>query len=462
MRPAAVGTLAARGAERYVSPHMTTAVSPRSTRAPLVWRASKLALGLGALAALAYGGFVLHRFEQRPLTLEGVRVGGGDPEPLVRELADDWYETEVTIDAGSQIVRATRRELGGHLDVERTVRELRAARGGAPIWARVWAISVAREDEHRWHRDVREPEARAFAEALRTRAFAAATPPRRDGSGGRPGLALNLVGSTAAIVSALTTDAVFVRLPTNQLAPPVRPVHDPRVVSYTEVVASFETRYGGERGRVLNIERAAHYLDGTVVRAGEVISFNAVVGERSTVRGFHPAIELGGGGRRVEGTGGGVCQVAATLFAAAFFGAFDVVEQHPHTRNSSYIEPGLDAAVSWPNHDLRVRNPHPFPIRVSARASRGVLRVSLMGPEAAPPVEWSSEIIQRIPRGVEREVVRSLPLGSVEIVDEGEDGVLVERTRTVHWHDGDVSETTRLNYPVVNQLLRVGPTSVGQ
>jgi vancomycin resistance protein YoaR len=439
---------------------------PESSRAGKVWRAGRYTVALVFVCAIAWGGSQLYAFEARPVTLEDVAVPtAGDPERLVRELGRDWYDTEVTIEAGAAVVRATRRELGGRIDIARSVREIRRARGRAPIWERSYVMATGEPRTFRWHRDIDRARLRAFLTDLRTQVSVDPLAVDRDGTGGARGMTIDIVGANAALTDALVRDEVFVRVPVRHIEAPVAAVHDPRIVRYTQVLGERETRYSrasSDGGRSINIEVAARYLNGAIVRPHEVLSFNAIVGERSTIRGFMPAMELGGGGRRVEGTGGGVCQVAATMFAAAFMSGFEIVEHHPHTRNSSYIEPGLDSAVSWPNNDVAVRNPFPFAVRVNARAYQGRLRVVFMGPEVGPRVEWSTRVVSRIPRGTERQVDRGLPLGTEEEIDEGEDGMVMERTRTIHWPDGPDTETSTLRYPVVDRLVRVGPDMVGQ
>jgi vancomycin resistance protein YoaR len=274
-----------------------------------------------------------------------------------------------------------------------------------------------------------------------------------------------LIGTARALSDAVRTDAVYVRLPVRRLAPPNATVRDLRHARFDQIVAAHETRYaryGESVGRARNIELAASFLDGVVIEPRGELSFNEEVGERTFERGFAPAIELARGGRRTEGIGGGICQVAATLHAAAFFAGFDIIEHHPHTRTSSYIPAGLDSAVSWPNADLRIRNPHDFHVRVRATAYRGVMRIELMGARRAPRVEWNTHIVHRIHRQTEREVDPNLPVGTEEVLDEGEDGSVMERTRTVYWPDGAVTQTDRLRYPVVHRLVRVGPQAVGE
>lgn len=417
-----------------------------------------LVVGLGLLA------HQVSVFEARPLLLEGIELPDGDPEPFVRQLAQQWHESELSIDAGSQIVRATRRELGGHLDVDATVEEARLARGHGPIGSRLLAFVSQTGSELSWHRAVNEAETTAFTEELRRRTVVDAEPRSSFGEDGRSGTSLNLVGASRALSEALLTDALVVRLPVRRLEAPVRPYRDQRTARFTEVVAAHETRYthrGTLAGRAQNIELAARQLDGAVIAPRGELSFNAVVGERTFERGFAPATELTRGGRRTEGIGGGICQVAATLHAAAFFAGFDILEHHPHTRNSRYIPPGLDSAVSWPNKDLRISNPHDFHVRVRATAYRGTLRIELMGARRAPRVEWNTRVVRRIRRSTERELDPNMPLGTEEVIDEGEDGSVMERTRTVYWPSGPVTETGRLRYPVVTRLVRVGPQAVG-
>src|SRR6185437_9148813 len=111
------------------------------------------------------------------------------------------------------------------------------------------------------------------------------------------------------------------------------------------VLGSYETyfsRSGEQKRRGTNIDVAASKLDGVVLMPGEIVSFNAVVGDRSIENGFEKSWQIYKG-EMVEGVGGGTCQVASTLHAAAFFAGLEIVERLPHSRPSGYIPMGLDA-----------------------------------------------------------------------------------------------------------------------
>ena len=70
--------------------------------------------------------------------------------------------------------------------------------------------------------------------------------------------------------------------------------------------------YDASDNKINNIRLAVEAINGTYVRAGEAFSFNDVVGARTGARGYRSAPN----GRGVNVTGGGVSQVASTLYMA--------------------------------------------------------------------------------------------------------------------------------------------------
>ncbi|MBX3246833.1 MAG: VanW family protein [Myxococcales bacterium] len=164
------------------------------------------------------------------------------------------------------------------------------------------------------------------------------------------------------------------------------------------VVASASTRFrtrGRHRDRAVNVELAAKLLDGATLAPHEVLSFNERVGERSAARGFRLAPELANGELR-RGLGGGVCQVSSTLHVAALRAGLEIVEHRTHSVPAPYVDPGLDATVSWGRIDYRVRNPHDFPVRVRADSTGGVLRVRIEGATELR-YEVHTEMVRELP-----------------------------------------------------------------
>ncbi|NLY42504.1 MAG: VanW family protein [Clostridiaceae bacterium] len=133
-----------------------------------------------------------------------------------------------------------------------------------------------------------------------------------------------------------------------------------------EVIASFETTIlDMSESRLNNINIASQKITGHIVQPGEVFSFNEVVGERTSERGFQKATAIIRE-EKVYEEGGGVCQVSSTLYNAALKAGMEIIERHSHSRDVHYIPQGQDAAVSYGYKDFKFRNTKDFPIRTEA------------------------------------------------------------------------------------------------
>lgn len=224
----------------------------------------------------------------------------------------------------------------------------------------------------------------------------------------------------------------------------------------------FTTNYPHDaehRARAFNVGLAAEAIDGKAIEPGAVLSFNDVVGERTAAFGFEKAVVLR---ERMlaEGAGGGTCQVASTLHAAALLAGLDVVSRTPHSRPSGYIRMGLDATVAYPKIDLKVKNSRASRVTLRARAQRGTLDVWVDGEGERPSVTLVSEIEERTPfaRAFEAPGAGERPVaaGAVRVKAYGLPGFRVRRTREVRGADGGVRRDVRIDeYPPTREVLLV-------
>lgn len=165
----------------------------------------------------------------------------------------------------------------------------------------------------------------------------------------------------------------------------------------TALLSSFTTGFDGSAAeRAHNIALAAEKLNGRVIAAGEVLSFNGAVGARTAANGFKIA-KIISGGRFVDGYGGGVCQVSTTLYNAALLAGLEIVEYHPHSLLVSYVPPSRDAMVSGDYFDLRIKNPSPVPVYIRAFASSDSVTFRLYGRSDGFSYAFSSEVSAVIP-----------------------------------------------------------------
>ena len=96
-----------------------------------------------------------------------------------------------------------------------------------------------------------------------------------------------------------------------------------------------------------------------------------------------------------EAVGGGVSQVATTVFNAAWEAGVKIVERNPHSLYISRYQLGRDATVNYPDLDLKFRNDTPNWIFVAGGWDGGGITVSLYGGGPERRVE-SSAGTQRI------------------------------------------------------------------
>ncbi len=149
---------------------------------------------------------------------------------------------------------------------------------------------------------------------------------------------------------------------------------------FSDVLASVESPHDWATGRTQNIRLACQQINGYILKPGETFSYNKVVGQRTEARGFMPAGAFVGNDT-VQEIGGGVCQVASTLYYCTLQAELEVVERTEHRFSPWYIPWGLDATVYWGSLDYRFRNNTNYPIRIDAEVVGGNVIVKFVGTE---------------------------------------------------------------------------------
>ncbi|MEQ6902528.1 VanW family protein [Nocardioides sp. YIM 152588] len=157
---------------------------------------------------------------------------------------------------------------------------------------------------------------------------------------------------------------------------------DARALKIKRKVSEFTTYYPHAEYRNVNIGRAAELVDGTVLKPGETFSLNGTVGERTAENGFTVGYIISNGILKKD-YGGGVSQMATTLFNAMFFAGLEDVEHKPHSFYIDRYPVGREATVAWPTVDLRFRNDTDYGVLIhstvkpSTYSSQGVVTVQM-------------------------------------------------------------------------------------
>ena len=159
---------------------------------------------------------------------------------------------------------------------------------------------------------------------------------------------------------------------------------------YADLLATKSTSLGGSSAnRINNITLAAQHIDGVVLEPGESFSYNSTVGQRTVANGFKEAGAYANG-QVVQEVGGGICQVSSTLYYCTMVSNLQITSRTNHYFSVGYIEPGMDATVSWGSPDFVFVNSRTFPIKIHAYVSGGMITVEIRArTSTAATSRWS-------------------------------------------------------------------------
>lgn len=438
-----------------------------AVRKSLVW-----VLGVGS--ALGVGlGFAAHHVVPASPVARGVFIGERLPpddrtptEWLMRR-GDELRQRTVHLRHEDENIVTTLGQLGVSIDVNATLEGAEAVAHTGSIIRRLREAQKARRGQVDvplvFHVD--RERARAFLSTLSDRFYRAPVDAKLDIDNKKriveeEGSALDIEASIDSIAAARHTEDETVWLVIKPVTASVT-LNDLANVDIEKVLASYETTFvtwGEGVGRSGNIRRAASKIDGTILLPGQTFSFNDKVGPRTPENGFVLAPEIQGD-ELVTGFGGGTCQVSSTLHAAALFGAVEVLDRQSHSRPSSYTAPGMDATVSYPLVDLKIKNNYSFPIMIHAYLPKPtVVRVELLGGDPVAKVTYAYGVgaVEDFTRRIK--VIGYYPPGRVYRKQKGTRGMSVTSVVTINYFDGRVEQKKYFSgYRPSPEVLWVAP-----
>lgn len=207
-----------------------------------------------------------------------------------------------------------------------------------------------------------------------------------------------------------------------------------------EEVSSYHTSFSSTNAaRVNNIRLAAGLIDDSTCPAkGGTWSFNAVVGEATPERGY-----LGAGtvmdGELQDSIGGGICQVATTVFNAVYESGLPVDRRYNHSIYLPNYPDGRDAAIAYPDMDLVWSNDTNSDVLVKTYCTDDGLSVTLYGQD--PDLVVSTKTGEWRPgkeKGTRHVADDTLSVGKEYEAAPGTDGTQITVTRTVRDADGNL------------------------
>ncbi|MBI3332419.1 VanW family protein [Candidatus Peregrinibacteria bacterium] len=128
-----------------------------------------------------------------------------------------------------------------------------------------------------------------------------------------------------------------------------------------ELLASGRSDFRGSvPGRIANVKKGlSERVNNVLVPPGEVFSFNSTLGPITAKAGWFEALGIFNGDELRPVTGGGLCQVATTVYRAIVNAGLPIEERRAHSLYVTYYEKygfGLDATIYPGQQNLTFRN----------------------------------------------------------------------------------------------------------
>lgn len=244
--------------------------------------------------------------------------------------------------------------------------------------------------------------------------------------------------------------------------PPIITAEMLRAELYTR--SSYTTDFSGSsEERAHNVKLALSKIDGIMIPAGETLSFNDTVGERTEANGFKQA-KIIVDGKYIDGTGGGVCQASTAVYNAALIAGLSCAA-NAHSICPSYCPAGLDAMISSVS-DLLITNTTTHSIYIAVKVSGRTATVKVYGEQSQYKIKPES-VVLNVEKCAEQEVVdneykyfeQGVQSGKRMLVSLGKDGVTSETYINVY-KDGQMIKRVKVRentYRAVPQVIAVAP-----
>ncbi|MFW5629930.1 MAG: VanW family protein [Acetivibrio ethanolgignens] len=171
-------------------------------------------------------------------------------------------------------------------------------------------------------------------------------------------------------------------------------------------LGSFSTTYAtSSASRANNLANGARLINGSIIWPGETFSTGGTLSPITAENGYSMAGAYQNG-QVVDSIGGGVCQVATTLYNAALLAEIEIAERSNHSMIVGYVEPSMDAAIAGTYKDLKLKNNTDVPLYIEAATVGRTITFTIYGHETRDTVnrkiEYVSKVLKVIDPGKEK------------------------------------------------------------
>lgn len=222
-------------------------------------------------------------------------------------------------------------------------------------------------------------------------------------------------------------------------------------------LGSFSTDFStSAAGRSANVKNACNLINGKVIYPGEEFSVYKAISPITVENGYEIAGAYSNG-QVVDSVGGGVCQVATTLYNAVIRAELEIVQRYNHSMIVGYASPSSDAAIAGTYKDLKFKNNYEQPVFIEGYCSGGIITFNIYGVETRPAnrtVSFRSETLSEEMPNVQFNFDASQPVGYYNVEQSAHKAVVARLWKTVTV-DGNVESDEVFNNSKYNSSPKI-------
>ena len=222
-----------------------------------------------------------------------------------------------------------------------------------------------------------------------------------------------------------------------------------------------EYEYGS---RSHNVDVATAFINGTVLMPGDQASTSDLMKERIPENGYETGSAMYNGAME-DAVGGGVCQVATTLYNALLKAEIQIDRRSNHSMIVDYVPPSKDAAIALGSKDLVFTNNLDYPIYIRGETDGTNVIFTVYGKETRPEnrtVEYVSVEDSRVKSEPQIIYDDTLPEGTSKVTGTAHDEIHSHLEKVVYENGVEVSRETihsdHYQMSVETELIGTKPT----
>lgn len=208
-----------------------------------------------------------------------------------------------------------------------------------------------------------------------------------------------------------------------------------------DVLGTYTTYYNpASVERSQNVENGIRKINGQLLYPGDELSVYALVAPYTIENGYAVA-KAYQNGKHVDSIGGGMCQVASTLYNAVIRAELEITERFAHSMTVGYVQPSEDATMAEGYKDLKFVNNTDAPVYIESYAVSGTARFTVYGQETRDPnrkVSFESETLETTEPGNPSFTAVNEPIG-LTLVQGAHPGIKAQLWKVVTVNGQEVS-----------------------